>query len=78
MLYHAKQVQMTYSNPQVIPTNNPKYAQYLSFKKQFGEDGNVLVLGIQTDKFFTPRIFNEWNQLADDVKNVPVVDEVMN
>ena len=53
MLYHARFVHMTYSNPQVIPVTNPKYAEYVAFKKQFGEDGNVMVIGIQTDQLFT-------------------------
>lgn len=77
LLYHARLVHMTYSNPQVIPTNNPKYAEYLSFKKQFGEDGNVMVIGIQSNQLFTTKIFNAWNALADHVKNVAGVDEVI-
>lgn len=77
LLYHARLVHMTYSNPQVIPTNNPKYAQYLAFKKQFGEDGNVMVIGIQTDQLFTTKIFNAWSELAEHVKNVAGVDEVI-
>jgi predicted RND superfamily exporter protein len=77
MLYHARSVHMTYSNPQVIPVTNTKYAEYIAFKKQFGEDGNVLVIGIQTDQLFTTKVFNAWNELAEHCKNVPGVDEVI-
>jgi predicted RND superfamily exporter protein len=77
MLYHARSVHMTYSNPQIIPVTNPKYAEYIAFKKQFGEDGNVLVIGIQTDQLFTTKIFNAWNELSEHAKNVPGVDEVI-
>lgn len=77
MGYHARKVHMTYSAPKVIPIDNPKYADYLAFKKQFGEDGNVMVLGIQTDKFFSVKTFNAWNELATNVKSVPGVEEVI-
>src|SRR5215471_16289289 len=77
MLYHARNVRMTYSAPQVIPTSDPKYAAYLNFKKQFGEDGNVMVLGIQTDQLFTKKIFNAWSNLAQQIKTVSGVEEVV-
>ncbi|HYV90368.1 MAG TPA: MMPL family transporter [Chitinophagales bacterium] len=77
MLYHARSVHMTYSNPQVIPVTNPKYAEYVAFKKQFGEDGNVMVIGIQTDQLFTTKVLNAWNELAKNTKFVAGVDEVI-
>jgi predicted RND superfamily exporter protein len=77
MGYHGRRVHMTYSAPKVIPIDNPKYADYLKFKKQFGEDGNVMVIGIQTSQLFTMAVFNDWNELADQVKTVSGVDEVI-
>ncbi len=77
MFYHARQVRLTYSNVQVIPVTNPKYKEYLNFKNHFGEDGNVMVLGIQPPRLFDLKIFNAWNELADHVKNVAGVDEVI-
>src|SRR5678815_2894216 len=77
MGYHGRRVHMTYSAPKVIPVDNPKYADYLKFKKQFGEDGNVMVIGIQTSRLFTMAVFNDWNELADQVKTVAGVDEVI-
>lgn len=50
MGYHASKVQLSYDFARAIPINNPKYKVYQEFKKKFGEDGNLLVLGIQTDK----------------------------
>ena len=31
---------------------NPKYEEYLEFKKLFGDDGNMLVIGVQSKEFF--------------------------
>ena len=47
MGYHASKVQMSYDFARAIPTDNPKYLDYIAFKKQFGEDGRLLVIGVQ-------------------------------
>jgi hypothetical protein len=77
MFYHARLVKMTYNNPAVIPANNPKYMRYMDFKKQFGEDGNVMVIGVQSDKLFTRDFFNSWIQLSNQLKTIPGVDQVL-
>lgn len=77
MFYHARSVQMTYDNPAVIPANNPKYLRYLEFKQQFGEDGNVMVIGVQSDQLFTPAFFNSWIQLSNQINAIPGVDRVL-
>ena len=50
MVYHASKVELSYDFSKAIPVNNPKYKTYQEFRKKFGEDGNLLVIGIQTDK----------------------------
>ena len=50
MAYFAGKVQLSYDFIKAIPQDDPKYQEYLAFKKQFGEDGNLLVVGVQTDK----------------------------
>ena len=52
MLYHALQVHISYEFVRTIPVDNPLYKQYLAFKKQFGDDGNMLVVGCKTDHLF--------------------------
>ncbi len=77
MAFQASQVEMTYSNPQIIPANHPKYIEYLEFKKLFGEDGNTLVLGIRSDQLFTLPVFNAWQQLAHRLRGVAGVEQVL-
>ncbi len=48
MAYHASKVQLSYEFTRAIPTDNPKYQEYQEFRKLFGEDGNLMVIGIQT------------------------------
>jgi predicted RND superfamily exporter protein len=77
MAYHAAGVQMSYEFTRAIPEDNPKYQAYQSFRKQFGEDGNMLVVGIQTDKLFTEKMFNDYAALIKKVKAVSGVEDIL-
>ena len=77
MGYHASKVQLSYDFSRAIPLNNPKYKVYQEFRKTFGEDGNLLVLGIQTDKFFTEKIFNDYTALQQKLKQQFGVDDII-
>ncbi|HMW67063.1 MAG TPA: efflux RND transporter permease subunit [Chitinophagaceae bacterium] len=77
MGYHASKVQLSYDFSRAIPLNNPKYKVYQEFRKTFGEDGNLLVLGIQTDKFFTEKIFNNYTSLQQKLKQQFGVDDII-
>ena len=57
-------MELSYDFSRAIPINNPKYKAYQEFRKKFGEDGNLLVIGIQTDKLFQEKIFNSYATLA--------------
>ena len=52
MGFFASKVKLSYEFSKAIPLDNPKYLEYLSFKQKFGDDGNLMVIGIQSDKFF--------------------------
>ena len=58
MGYQAAKVQLSYDSTGAIPTDNPKYLEYQKFKKQFGQDGTMMVVGVQTDRFFEPDFYN--------------------
>jgi predicted RND superfamily exporter protein len=77
MGYHAKQVQLSYEFSRAIPVDNPKYKIYQEFKKQFGEDGNLLVVGIQTAQFFTQDIFNSYATLQRNIRKVEGVEDII-
>lgn len=77
MGYFASRVQLSYEFAKAIPTNNPEYSTYLEFKKKFGDDGNLLVAGIETDKLFTKDIFNDYSDLSREIKKIAGVDDVL-
>ena len=77
MLYFALKVQLTYEFAKAIPTDNPKYIDYIEFKKKFGDDGNVLVVAFTKENFFEKSFFQDFVTLNDNLKKVESVNEVL-
>lgn len=77
MGWQASKVQLSYEFARAIPTDNPKYQAYQDFRRQFGEDGNLLVIGIKTDDFFKEKLFNDYAKLAEQLKKTDGVIGVL-
>lgn len=77
MGYFARQVKLSYEFGKAIPTDNPKYQDYVAFRKKFGDDGNVLVIAVQTGRFFQLPYFESYNRLIAEVKQVRHVTGVL-
>lgn len=78
MGWHASKVELSYEFTRAIPIDNPKYQVYQSFRQRFGEDGNLLVIGVQTNDFFKIDFFNKYSQLVKKIKALPAVEDVLN
>lgn len=77
MAWHAGKVQLSYEFSRAIPVDNPKYNQYQSFRNKFGEDGNLLVIGMQTKKLFSAPVFNDYIRLNEKLKTIKSVEDVL-
>jgi predicted RND superfamily exporter protein len=73
----ASKVQMSYEFSKAIPTDNPKYQDYLGFKQKFGDDGNTMVLGFETSQLYTTPVFNAIALLQQQLKKVAGVDDIL-
>lgn len=76
MAYFATQVQLSYDFTSAIPRNNPKYIDYQAFRSQFGEDGNMMVIGVQTEHFFDKDFFTDYTALAARIEKAKGVENV--
>ena len=77
MGFYASKVKLSYEFSKAIPLDNAKYKEYLSFKEKFGDDGNMLVAGIQTDSLFNLETFNAYKELARQIRKVNYVEDVL-
>ena len=77
MGWQASKVKLSYEFSRAIPTDHPKYIAYQAFKSKFGEDGNLLVIGIQTADFFKPEIFNDYRALQKSIRKISSVEDIL-
>jgi predicted RND superfamily exporter protein len=75
--YFGSKVELSYEFTNAIPTDNPKYKDYQSFRKQFGEDGNLMVIGVETNQFFASDFFADYTQLVHQLEKVKAVENVL-
>jgi len=77
MGWQASKVQLSYQFTGAIPTDNPKYKAYQEFRSAFGEDGNLLVIGVTAENLFDSTVFNDYARLTSDLSKVDAVIGVL-
>ncbi len=77
MAYKGQDIQMSYDFAKVIPEDDPIYVNYKEFQKKFGEDGNVMVLAVESKDIFKLNFFNDWYELGNEIKEVDGIEKVL-
>lgn len=77
MIYETCQIKLSYDFARVLPADDPAYVEYMNFKKKFGEDGNVMVIGYSSPDLFQPQLFNEWSNLNKEIKSIQGIKDVL-
>jgi hypothetical protein len=72
-----KNVGMTYNEANLLPKNHKANKDYTQFLNVFGEEGNLVVIGIKDNKFFTPSAYKAWNELMTNLKSHKEVELVV-
>jgi predicted RND superfamily exporter protein len=61
MAYQASRMELSYEFAKILPDNDSTFINYQNFKKQFGEDGNVMVMGFEDKDLFRYEKFRDWH-----------------
>ena len=77
MAWVAKDVEMTYDFAQVVSPKDPDMVYFQQFKKTFGEDGNILVVGMQDSAVYRLKQFQQYDQLTENLVKVQGVSGVL-
>jgi predicted RND superfamily exporter protein len=72
-----KYMRFTYTEANLLPDEHPVNQVYNEFLEVFGEEGNLIIIGVQDSTLFTVGKLNAWNRLADEFKAYPEVDLVV-
>ena len=60
-----KYMKFSYTEANLLPENHIANLEYNKFLEIFGEEGNLVILGVKDTTIFTPRKFNAWNNLVN-------------
>jgi uncharacterized protein len=77
MGYHASKITIDYEFAQLLPDDDSTLINHRAFKKQFGEDGTVMVVGFKDDNFFDLQKFNDFIALNNTFKQQEGIKEVV-
>jgi predicted RND superfamily exporter protein len=67
-------MRFTYTEAKLLPDDHEINIEYKAFLDQFGEEGNLIVLGVKDSTLFTPEKFSAWNQLSRDIRKAEEVE----
>ncbi|MBL7911518.1 MAG: MMPL family transporter [Bacteroidia bacterium] len=77
MGYEAAKMELSYEFAKILPDTDSTFIEYQTFKKRFGEDGNVMVMGFADKNLFQLEKFKDWTKLNNDLKNIQGVKAIM-
>lgn len=78
MAFKASQVRLSFSGSKVLPLTDSAFVKYNAFKEKFGEDGSVMVLGVNSPDFLQKKeTFNAWRALTDDIQKLEGVQQAL-
>jgi predicted RND superfamily exporter protein len=77
MGYYATQVQLSYDFARTVPLNDPDMVALTKFRKQFGEDGNIIAVGVKDSSIYKLQNFQAYKELTADIKKISGVNDVL-
>ncbi|WP_298136714.1 MMPL family transporter [Flavobacterium sp.] len=77
MAFQWKNLKFTHTEANLIPADDKVNVDYNSFLKNFGEEGNLIVIATKDKKLFTPEIYKKWSELMHKIKSDKEIDLVI-
>ncbi len=72
-----KNIGFSFTETNLLPDKHPINLQYNKFFKTFGEEGVVIVMGINDSTIYQPKKFNNWISLNQQLRKFEEVDFVI-
>ncbi len=67
-------MRFSFTEANLLPKDHEVNVQYDNFLNIFGEEGNIIILGVKDSTVFTPKKFNAWNTLVKSFDSFSEVD----
>ncbi|WP_395078149.1 RND family transporter [Flavobacterium sp.] len=72
-----KNIKFTQTEANLIPADDQINVDYNKFLKNFGEEGNLIVIATKDPKLFTPKVYSAWRVLMENIQSNEAVDLVI-
>ncbi len=74
MVHYSQFVGLDYNFAKLLPNNDQTSIDHEAFKKDFGKDGSVIVIGTQDSLMFKDTAhFNNWWRMSDQISKIKVL-----
>jgi predicted RND superfamily exporter protein len=77
MGYYASKVEMSYEFARTVPPDDPDMIYHEQFKAQFGEDANLIAVGLKDSAVYQLNNFIALRELNDGIKKISGVTQVL-
>ncbi len=77
MGYQAQRIQWSYNLAEIVPESDGDMQYFRKFKKLFGEDGNIMVLGLQDSAIYQTENFEKFYYLTREIGKLNGVEAVL-
>ena len=64
MMAQWNKMRFTYTEANLLPDRHPTNLEYNTFLDVFGEEGNIIVLGVKDSTLLTVEKLNAWNRFS--------------
>jgi len=75
-IYPALNIKSDFSLEGFFPENDPTIDEYRRFSEEFGRDDNIIIIGLESNRLFTPEVLFAVRSLADSLAQIPFITEV--
>ncbi len=77
MGYQASKIELSYEIARILPAYDPIEKEYQDFRKRFGEDGSIMVIGWQSPKLFEVEKYKNLVKLIEDIKRLEGIKNII-
>ncbi|WP_432412560.1 efflux RND transporter permease subunit [Rasiella sp. SM2506] len=74
MITQWQYMRFTYTEANLLPDDHVVNVEYNKFLDKFGEEGNLIIMGVKDSTLFTPKNFKAWTALSSKLKTYEAVD----
>ncbi len=77
MGYQAQFVEYSFDLANIVPEDDPEMVYFKHFKETFGEDGNIMAIGLRDSSLYEYDNFRKFKYLTDEIQRLKGINEVL-